>query len=151
MPKCSNKKTKDKEFIKQYGDTTKFTYGCGVGQNDIFIYRMTCTNEDGCVIEYPWHLVKLRCEQMGLKHCIEFEKFIFTNLDDLMERVNKFVDGVDPIGKNHIREGVVIRIDNKEKFTAFKHKNFNFKVLEGIIKEDNILDIEEAEDVKEST
>jgi hypothetical protein len=145
MPECSNSKTKDKEFIKQYGDTTRFTYGCETGQNDIYIYRMTMTNEDGSVVEYPWHLVKLRCEQMGLKYCPEFDKFIFTKIDDLIERVNTYVDGVDPIGKNHIREGVVVRVDNKEKFSAFKHKNFYFKVLEGIIKSDEVLDMEEAD------
>ena len=95
---------------------------------------MTMTNEDGTVIEYPWYLVKLRCEQMGVKCVPEFEKFIFTTQEDLMNRVNAYVDGVDPVGKTHVREGVVVRIDNKEKFSAYKHKNFYFKVLEGIIK-----------------
>jgi len=147
MPECSNKKTKDKEFIKQYGDTTRFTYGCGIGQNDIYVYRMTMTNEDGTTVEYPWHLVKLRCEQMGVKFCPEFDKFLFTTQEDLMERVEKYYDGIDPVGKTHIREGVVIRIDNKEKFTAFKHKNFWFKCLEGITKADDVLDIEEAETI----
>lgn len=144
MPECSNKKTNDKTFVKQYGDTTRFTYGCGIGQNDIYVYRMTMTNEDGSIIEYPWHLVKLRCEQMGVKCVPEFDKFIFTTTEDLMNRVNNYCDGVDPVGKTHIREGVVVRIDNKAKFTAFKHKNFYFKVLEGIIKADDVLDIEEA-------
>lgn len=148
MPECDNKKTKDKEFIKQYGKTTKFTYGCGVGQNDIYVYRMTMTNEDGDIVEYPWELVKLRCEQMGVKHCPQFDKFIFTTKDDLMDRVNKYVDGVDPVGKTHVREGVVVRIDNKEKFTAYKHKNFSFKVLEGIIKQSDVVDMEEAEGVE---
>jgi len=145
MPECSNTKTKDKEFIKQYGDTTRFTYGCGTGQNIIYVYRMTMTNEDGYITEYPTELVKLRCEQMGVNFVPVFDKFIFTTIEDLMERVNKFVDGADPIGKTHIREGVVVRIDNKEKFSAFKHKNFYFKVLEGIIKADDVLDIEEAD------
>jgi hypothetical protein len=144
MPDCSNSKTKDKEFIKQYGDTTRFTYGCSIGQNDIYVYRMTITNEDGDIIEYPTHLFQLRCEQMGIKYCPVFEKFIFTTIEDLMERVNKYVDGADPIGKTHIREGIVARIDNREKFIAFKHKNFNFKVLEGIIKSEDTLDMEEA-------
>jgi hypothetical protein len=144
MPDCSNSKTKDKEFIKQYGETTKFTYGCGTGQNDVYVYRMTVTNEDGDVVEYPWHLTKLRCDQMGAKYCPEFDKFMFTTIDDLMERVNKYVDGPDPIGKTHVREGVVVRIDNKEKFTAYKHKNFYFKVLEGIIKSEDTLDMEET-------
>lgn len=147
MPECNNSKIKDKEFTKQYGKITKFTYGCETGQNDIYIYRMTMTNEDGHVIEIPWEIVKIYCEKMGLKHVPEFEKFIFTNKDDLMQRVNKYVDGVDPIGKTHTREGIVIRIDNREKFCAFKHKSWFFKVLEGIIKDSEILDIEEEESI----
>ena len=149
MPECDNKKTKDKEFIKQYGDKTQFTYGCGVGQSDVYVYRMTMTNEDGHVVEYPWELVKLRCEQMGVKHTPELEKFIFTTHEDLLERVKKHEDGADPIGKTHIREGIIARIEGAEKFKALKQKNFTFKVLEGIIKADDTLDMEEAESLTE--
>jgi hypothetical protein len=151
MPECNNKKTNDKEFIKQYGETTRFTYGCGVGQSDIYVYRITKTDEDGNIVEYPWHLVKLRCDQMGVKHVPEFDKFIYSTQEDLMNRVNVYVDGTDPIGKTHVREGVVIRIENREKFSAFKHKNFNFKVLEGIIKANDVLDMEEANSEELST
>jgi len=143
MPECDNKKTKDKDFIKKYGKKTRFTYGCEEGKSDIYVYRMTMTNEDGHTVEYPWHLVKLRCEQMGVKHCPELERFEFTSVEDLLDRVDKFVDGTDPIGKTHIREGVIVRIENRNQFTAFKQKSFNFKVLEGIIKSQEILDMEE--------
>lgn len=149
MPECNNKKTKDKEFIKKYGDTTRFTYGCEEGQSDIYVYRMTMTNEDGHVTEYPTELVNIRCEQMGIKSVPVLDKFLFTTVEDLIERVNKFEDGEDPIGKTHLREGVIVRIEGKEKFTALKHKNFNFKVLEGIIKSEDVLDMEEAESVED--
>ncbi len=147
MPECSNTRTKDKQFIKQYGNVTRFTYGCDIGQNDIYVYRMTMTNEDGDIVEIPWEIVKIYCEKMGVKHCLQLDKFLFTNVDDLIKRVNSFVDGTDPIGKTHIKEGVVVRIDNREKFTAFKHKSFMFKLLEGIIKADDIIDIEENEEI----
>lgn len=151
MSTCSNKKIGDKDFVKQYGDITTFSYGCSPGENDIYVYRMTMTNEDGYTVEYPWSLVKLRCEQMGIKHVPEFESFEFTTVDDLLARVDKCVGGVDPVGKTHVREGVVARIENKEKFTAYKHKNFEFKVLEGIIKENaEAPDMEEAQDFAES-
>jgi hypothetical protein len=149
MPDCDNKKTGDKEFIKQFGEKTRFSYGCGNGESAIYVYRMTLTNEDGVVVEYPTELVQLRCEQMAVNMAPILDKFIFTTREDLLERVAKHEDGPDPIGKTHIREGVIVRIDNKEKFVAFKHKNFNFKVLEGIIKENDVLDMEEAESVEE--
>ena len=150
MGEANNKKTNDKEFIKQYGETTKFTYGCKPNENIIRVYRMTMTNEDGYVVEYPTELVKRRCEEMGVEFVPILDRFIFTTQDDLMERVNKYCDGVDPVGLTHIREGVVARIDNNTTFKAFKHKNFYFKVLEGIIKTDAIApDMEEAQDIKE--
>ena len=47
----------------------------------------------------------------------------------------RFYDGPDPIGKTHVREGVVVRILNRPKFCAYKHKNHSFKMISGIITE----------------
>jgi len=147
MSDCSNKKTNDKEFIKRYGETTRFSYGCEDGQSEAYVYRMTMTNEDGYVVEYPHDLVKLRCEQMGVNCCPEYDKFTFTTPEDLMERVEKYGNGIDPVGGNHIKEGVIVRIENRSRFVAFKYKNWHFKVLESIIKLDaEEPDIEEREE-----
>lgn len=140
MGRCSNKLIKDKEFSKQYGNETVFSYGCGIGQNDCYVYRMTVTTPDGYAFELPWEQVQLECEKMGVKCVPTFERFIFTTWDDLMARVEKYYDGVDPVGKTHVREGVVVRIDNRSKFTAYKHKNFSFKCLSGIILDNANLD-----------
>jgi len=148
MGRVDNKKTQDKDFIKKYGKTTTYSYGCEDGKSDIYIYRMTFTNEDGYTVDYPWDMVKTRAEQMGMKFTPELDRFIYKDTDDLLERVKKHCDGVDPIGRNHIREGVVVRIEGKERFKAYKHKNFFFKVLEGIIKDAGVLDIEEQESIK---
>lgn len=148
MGRCANSKIKDKEFSKLYGKETIFSYGCEEGCSDIYVYRMTMTNCDDEVIEIPWETVKIWCERLGVKHVPEFEKFLFTTKEDLMERVEKYYDGPDPIGKTHVREGVVVRIDNRERFTAFKHKGFHFRVLEGIIKDTaEAPDMEEAQEV----
>ena len=57
------------------------------------------------------------------------------------------MDISDPIGKTHVAEGVVTRIDNKKTFKAYKKKGFYFKVLEGIIKDTaEVPDMEEAQD-----
>ena len=149
MGKCSNKLVKDKEFSNQYGKETVFSYGCQTGQSDCYVYRMTMTNSDGYSVELPWEQVQAECERMGVKCVPTFERFLFTTWEDLMARVEKYYDGVDPVGKTHIREGVVVRIDNRSKFTAYKHKNFYFKVLEGIIKDTaEEPDMEEAEELR---
>ena len=64
----------------------------------------------------------------------------------IREKAEEFYDGPDPIGKTHVREGVVIRILNRPKFCAYKHKNWYFKALEGIVKVDaEAPDMEEAD------
>jgi len=145
MGTVANKKTGDKGFIKKYGEKTVYSYGCENGESDIYIYRMSMTNEDGVEIDYPWDLVKQRAEQMGIKITPELDRFIYTTEEDLMHRIKKYEDGEDPIGRTHIREGVVVRIEGKERFKALKSKSFIFKLLEGIIKDSGVVDIEEAQ------
>ena len=183
MAECSNKKLNDKDFIKQYGETTVFSYGCSPNghaelpmnetglpygavvtrpQSDIYVYRMTMTNEDGDVVEYTPDFMRYRCEQMGAKTVPVLWKGTIPenpgSADDptitagewIKNVAERFYDGPDPIGKTHVREGVVVRILNRPKFCAYKHKNFAFKVLEGIIKETaEAPDMEEAQEITE--
>ena len=181
MAECGNKKLNDKEFVKQYGQTTTFSYGCArqpipavvkapemievapaVPQSDIYVYRMTMTNEDGNVVEYTPDFMRYRCEQMGVKTVPVFWKGTIpenpASADDptiepgewIKNVAERFYDGPDPIGKTHIREGVVVRIINKPKFCAYKHKNWYFKALEGIVKvEAEAPDMEEADGLEE--
>ena len=155
MGACSNEKLKDKAFVKQYGKTTVFSYGCdpnganGKPQNDIYVYRMTMTNEDGQVVEYTPDFMRYRCMYMGVKTVpVEWAGFIpdeevftgtsceLTNAGQfVLEKAEKFFDGPEPIDPSHIREGVVIRVINRPTFTAYKHKNHTFKVISGIIAE----------------
>lgn len=65
-------------------------------------------------------------------------------------KAEQYYDGPDPVGHTHVREGVVCRIVNRPKFAAYKHKNFAFKALEGLIKDTAAApDMEEAQDVGE--
>lgn len=174
-----------KDFVKQYGKTTVFSYGCdpegesfkheyadcwdGMNvrefkpQSDIYVYRMTMTNEDGAVVEYTPDFMRYRCEQMGVKTVpVIWKGIIPAHTGDaaairlgqdagawIKEKAEQYYDGPDPIGKTHVREGVVVRILNRPKFTAFKHKNFSFKVLEGIIKDTAAApDMEEAQEIE---
>ena len=185
MGDASNKKLNDKEFVKQYGETTRFSYACspfGRGipapQSTIYVYRMTMTNPDGEVVEYTPDFMRYRCEQMAVK-CVpvfwngfipETNEALYVDKNDngecdegetayvkpidagewVRELAECYYDGPDPIGKTHVREGVVVRIINRPKFCAYKHKNFSFKVLEGIIKDTaSTPDMEEAQDVIE--
>ncbi len=152
MSSTSNSKVKDKEFVKKFGKETTFSYGCKPGESEMYVYRMTMTTGDGTVVEVPWEVVKIWCDKLGVNHVPELEKFIFTTQEDLRERVNKHLTGMptDEIGKTHIAEGIVARIDNRESFTAYKDKVFEFKVIESIIKDtSDVPDMEEAEELFE--
>ena len=183
-----------KDFVKQYGKETVFSYGCApdgtklvYGRDDdgnqiaveekcpvsdMYVYRMTITNEDGDVVEYTPDFMRYRCEQMGIKcvpvfgkATISSDRLHFTAPDgfdhdyligdgtigDMVQRcAEDYFEGADPVGKTHTREGVVVRIINRPKFAAVKHKCFEFKVLEGIQKDTaSAPDMEEAQDVTE--
>lgn len=165
MASCDNKKLNDKAFLKQYGPQTVFSYGCfpdgedGLPQSDIYVYRMAMTNEDGDIVEYTPDYMRYRCEQMGVKTVPVLWKGYIPSYNALPDDIDisageyikniaeVYYDGPDPIGKTHTREGVVCRIINRPKFCAYKHKNFNFKVLENIIKVDaEAPDMEEAQE-----
>jgi hypothetical protein len=154
MGSVSNKGVKEKEFVKKFGDTTTFSYGCKPGESDMYVYRMTATTADGTVVELPLETVKVWCDKLGVKHVPDLEKFIYTTPEDLKERVNKHLSNMpaDEIGKTHVAEGVVVRIDNRSTFTAYKDKVFEFKVIEGIAKDtSDVPDMEEAEELFEET
>lgn len=150
MGSVSNKKTNDKAFIKQYGDMTTFSYGCdptGVTapKNDFYVYRMTLTTHDGYTVEYSPEYTRYRCEQMGVKFVpVEWRGYIpehpASENDDtitagewIMNKAEQYYDGPEPIDPRHVREGVVVRLVDKPSFTAYKHKNFSFRLISGII------------------
>lgn len=182
MSSCDNKKLQDKEFLQQYGKTTVFSYGCNpsgyvldpegetveVPVSDVYVYRMTMTNEDGDVVEYTPDFMRYRCEQMSVKTVQVFEQFyipeqelvadadgapVWVDVDPgqyVLKHAERYFEGPDPVGKTHVREGVVVRIVNRPKFCAYKHKNWFFKALEGLVKiTAEAPDMEEAQDVVE--
>ena len=125
-------------------------------RSDVYVYRMTMTNEDGEVVEYTPDFMRYRCEQMGVKcvpvfgkATISSDRLHFTASDGydhdyltgsdedlgamVLRCAEDYYDGTDPVGKTHVREGVVVRILNRPKFCAYKHKNFSFKCLEGLV------------------
>lgn len=134
---------------------------------EVYVYRMTMVNDDGDVVEMSPDQMRYRCEQMGVKYVPVFERFIIPKnpgevLTDktgntdygvcsageyVLRKVEQYFDGPDPIGKSHVREGVVTRIVNRPDIAVYKHKNFSFKVLEGIAKDEAVEpDMEEAQD-----
>lgn len=150
MPIADNKKLNDKEFLKQFGNKTVFSYGCKPGESELYVYRITANNGEK---EFTPDEIKKWCKENGVKHVPYIETFVYTTPENLMARINDYFEDItDPVGKTHVKEGVVVRILNRPRWTAFKAKTYEFRVLEGLIKESNDTpDMEEAQEVIENS
>ena len=158
-----------KEYEKLYGKKMEFSYGCDPNglpeeRSHIWVYRMTMTNADGEVVEYTPDFMRFRCEQMGVdcvpvfwrgripEHPGTTEDDTVTAGEWVIKKVEQFYEGPDLIDPRHTREGCVVRIINRPNFKALKHKNFCFKVVEGLVKETaDAPDMEEADGLDNGT
>jgi RNA ligase (TIGR02306 family) len=150
MPRHDAKKLSDKEFIKKYGETITYHYGCKDGEFKILVYRIAYVNPDGEVIDLPWDDVKKRAEQLGLTTVHEYEKIVLHSWDDesrkaFVNYLKKLGDRPDPLG-GHPQEGVCVRIENRRfnNLRCFKFKTDHFKIMEGIQKDSGVADLEES-------
>ena len=118
------------------------------------------TNEDGESIDYSWEQVKSRCERLNVQHVPELAKYLVNDGErfDSKENCNEvgtpldktveyFTNESSDLFTQHVREGVCIRVENGNMIPlVMKNKSFVFKVLENIIKDnDLIVDIEESQ------
>ena len=154
-----------KQFIAQYGETTEFSYGLQRGEFDVYVYRITMTNEDGESFDLSWDQVKMRCERMGVKYVPELHRGITFNQSikggddgstlktmkllgmlELEDQIENFTNQESDTFKSNLKEGIVLRIDNGSNTPILlKSKAFAFKVIESIIKDSDIVDVEESQ------
>lgn len=164
MGSHNTEKSGDKKFIKKWGKKITYTYGCNVGEYQIYVYRITITGADGTVYELPWHQVKNRCYELGLNHTPELAEFflpgnktpeVYTGVNPsnipghkefLMEVCEKYSQGASTLDDRHIREGVCVRIEHAGmEDLILKYKSFHFCTLEGIVKNSSsYVDLEET-------
>lgn len=158
MPSVDTTKMGDKEFTKQYGKSMAYSYGCDSTQSEVYVYRMTFANEDGQSIDYAWNDVVKRCNELGVKTVPHVATLTLNELEaithkfddrDLREyfsnTIETFGTGPSVLDTRHIKEGVCVRIEGGLVNKTFKFKSFEFKVLEGIVKDSGVIDTEEAE------
>lgn len=141
---CPNSRLQDKQFVKKYGTHTRFTYGCQPGESKVFVYRITMTNVDGVEYDLSWRDVVYRCQELGVQHVPLLDHGLVTDPDAFLRNVEDMITRDSTLDMGHIMEGAVIRIDGST-WRAYKHKSFEFKVIEGIIKDTGAVDVEEAQ------
>lgn len=143
MPVGDNTRVGDKQFVKEFGKKSCFDYGCKLGESKMYVYRI-----NDCGHEYTPKEIINWCELAGVDHVPYIDTFCFSTAEDLLERIDAYFEDLhDPVGKHHIKEGVVARILNRPAWRAYKKKTYEFKVIEGIIKMTaDAPDMEEAEE-----
>lgn len=155
MGSVDTSKMNDKEFTKNWANdpdkkSMVYSYGCGPNQSKVYVYRMTMTNEDGFSVDYSWEDVKKRCEEMEVNAVPELFSFNYQKPEEGQEdRLLKVIEmlsaGCSKLDISHIREGVCVRVEKSGiNLQVYKHKSFEFKVLEGIVKDAGVVDLEEA-------
>ena len=103
-----------------------------------------------------------RCNEIGVKHVPHLSTLTLNELyeqdlkeggngddRDIKDRFSRIVEdfgsGASTLDSRHIKEGVCVRIEGGINNKTFKFKSFEFKVLEGIIKDSGVVDAEEAQ------
>jgi hypothetical protein len=141
------------EAFQSIACTMHWSYGCRTNEHKVFVYRITTTNEDGVSVDYSWADVKRRCLELDVEHVPElyikhYESDRGVSLDEIVLAadflVDRFSKGASTLDSKHIKEGVCVRLESGLEPRVFKHKSFEFKVLEGIIKDSDVVDMEEV-------
>lgn len=151
------------------GKEMYYSYGCPRGVCRMYVYDIVMMNQDGISTKLSWPQMVARCEQLGLTpvpliagpislkqtypdwwddgvYYEDRRPEVSFNLDKEVEyRTESKFESLSTLDSSHIREGVCVRIESKEGIRHVKNKSYEFKVLEGIVKDkDDVVDIEEA-------
>jgi hypothetical protein len=149
-----------KDIKKKYGPKMRYTYGMRPGEHQFFVYRIVQVNDDGETVELSWPQVKRRAKELMLDTVPELTGANIINEElphlrippmepydkqDLAHVMNDYPMGDSTLDESHIREGIVVRVEQPDGKTEFyKAKSFTFGVLEGYIKnDDDYIDVEE--------
>ena len=147
MPSAQTSALKDKAFRKKYGESFVYSYGVPKGCAGIAIYRIANMTPSGDLIDLTWSAVKARCAELGVPYVPEVApSFIYDgDAEKLAALVESLTSGESTMDPSHIREGVCIRAERYPIPLVAKNKAFDFKVLEGIAKDNSdYVDMEES-------
>jgi hypothetical protein len=156
MPRVDTTKMSDKEFTKTYGKEMIYSYGTEPNESEVYVYRMTLTDEDGHTVDYSWDDVVKRCNEIGVKSVPHIRTMMLNELvsnhsdprdlkDNFSKLIEEYGSGPSLLDSRHIKEGVCVRIEGGLNNRTTKFKSFEFKVLEGIVKDSGVIDTEEAQ------
>lgn len=135
-----------------------YDYGNIPGQYSIQLYRMTMTNLEGVVVEYPWPLLKEKAKYLNIPFVKEYyygtAKCLFPEIEvnetwhenflsQLRETyLEKFVE--ENLTKKVPDEGIVLRVE-APVIQVYKLKSLNFLQHETKMYEETAANVEDSE------
>jgi len=129
-----------------------YDYGCEVGKNETYIYRITTTNSDGVVNNLSTEQIIEFCNHFGLKHVpylfIGKASHVIANSEtfnsDLVEVLEDMYTEKDCyMCKNKVpEEGIVVRKEKMFQFEAYKLKSNKFLEYETKLLDKGVSDLE---------
>jgi hypothetical protein len=145
----SSKDTKDKAFIKKYGDKIIYKYGCSEHEYRFHVYRITYLNHEDKNIDFTEAQLEQWCNDRNILHPFNVTDPVIYDgdVDALIAKVEELterpaVNCEDYIDPSHNSEGIILRIDTgKHTPTFMKSKSYNFRVMEGMCE---VADTEDA-------
>ena len=136
----------DSKLKKKYGNKMVYKYGCNKGTYKTVIYRITQTSPDGRTIELSWTQLISRCRELGLDLVPQIkEPFIYDgDSEKLLTMCEQLSQGSSILDDDHIREGVVVKVEAPNVNTCYKYKSWHFCEMENISKNtDDFIDLED--------
>lgn len=144
------KDTKDKAFIKKYGEQVVYRYNCNEAEYRFHIYRITQLNYAGENVDMSEAQLEQWCADRDFNGPVNVRPPMIYDGDVeglvrlvelLTERPDEMTE--DYIDPSHPGEGIILRIDTGKKNPYFlKSKSFNFKVMEGLAEGIDMEDVE---------
>lgn len=140
MPEHNVEALKNKDFVKKYGKTVTYSYGCKEHELRFHIYRITMTTEHGTHIDFTQKQIDEWCSARGLLGPVEVHSPMIYDGDveklrALVEEMTErpFVLTEDYIDPSHISEGIILRVDGGALTPDFyKSKSWAFRACEGL-------------------
>lgn len=133
--------TQSWEYIQKW-----YHYGCKEKESKFYCYRITYTTPDGTVIEFTDSQIRQYCSLRD----IEVVPIIYSHLFNVIdfEGLIKWIEIMCPLNDNKVpREGVVIRRDGQESYSAYKLKSQLFLTYETKMLDEWEIDTEESENI----
>lgn len=139
MARHDAKATKNKDFVKKYGETITYKYRCKETEYRFHVYRITMLGHDGVNRDFTQAQIDRWCKDHGALAPYEvYKPFVYDGdtqaLTELVERLTERPEcfGADYVDPSHPGEGIILRVDNGNDVPKFyKSKSYFFRVLEG--------------------